>query len=95
MEPDEVPADAVVRELAEETGLVGTCGRLVGCVERRGPDHHFVILDYRVRVPAGQQLVPADDALDAAWVPLGEVSGHDLVEGLAAFLEGHGVIAPR
>ena len=34
VEPGETLAEAVVRELAEETGLEGVCGELVGWVER-------------------------------------------------------------
>ena len=38
-------------------------------------------------------LVAGDDADAAAWVPLADVAGHDLVDGLAEFLTHHGVIA--
>ena len=34
VEAGETLAEAVVRELAEETGLEGVCGELVGWVER-------------------------------------------------------------
>ena len=43
VEAGETLAEAVVRELAEETGLEGVCGPLVGWVERMGADHHYVI----------------------------------------------------
>ena len=60
VEPGEPVRDAVVRELAEETGLQARCGDLVGWAERIDPDHHFVILDFRVEVadadPASRQL---------------------------------------
>ena len=46
VEAGEPLAAAVAREVAEETGLVVTCGGLVGWVERIGADHHFVILDF-------------------------------------------------
>ena len=36
VEAGETDQRAVVREVAEETGLVVTCGRLVGSVERLG-----------------------------------------------------------
>ena len=43
-------SEAVVRELAEETGLRVRCGDLVGWAERIGPEHHYVILDFRVEL---------------------------------------------
>src|ERR1700737_4609256 len=43
----ETLAEAVVRELAEETGLEGVCDQLVGWVERIGDGYHYVILDLR------------------------------------------------
>ena len=92
VEPGETLAEAVVRELAEETGLEGVCGEFVGWVERIGEDHHFVILDFRATVLDDRQPVPGDDAAEVAWVPLADVAEHPLVEGLAEFLHQHGVI---
>src|SRR3954471_20302062 len=70
VERGEMLAEAVVRELAEETGLEGVCGELVGWVERFGPDYHFVILDFSVTVLEGREPVAGTDAAEAAWVPL-------------------------
>jgi len=81
---------ALEREVREETGLSVRCGQLVGWVERMGDDHHFVILDFTVSVEAGSATAGAD-AAEVAWVPLAELSGVDLVDGLEAFLEQHGV----
>lgn len=92
VEPGEAPEQAVVRELVEETGVRGECEALLGSLERRGPDHHFVILDYLVRLVGAEDPVAGDDAAEVAWVPLGEVTGRALVEGLGRFLEAHGVI---
>jgi 8-oxo-dGTP diphosphatase len=87
-------ADAVLRELVEETGVTGTCGDLVGVAERRGPDHHYVILDYRVDVAEPVGPMAGSDADEAAWVALRAVRGLPLVDGLAEFLTDHGVL-PR
>ena len=92
VEPGETLAEAVVRELLEETGVEGVCGRLIGWVERIGDDHHFVILDFAVDVLEATDPVPGDDAAEAAWVALEEVVDRNLVEGLAEFLHDHGIL---
>ena len=93
VEAGELLAEAVVRELAEETGLEGVCGELIGWVERVGDDHHCVILDFEV-TPLDLEAVPVagDDAAEAMWVPLHELADIQLVEGLAEFLHDHGII---
>jgi mutator protein MutT len=89
----ETLAEAVVRELAEETGLEGVCAELCGWVERIGDDHHFVILDFYVTLLEAADPVAGDDAAEVAWVPLADVAGHPgLVDGLAEFLHDNGVI---
>lgn len=95
VEPGETLAGAVVREVAEETGLEVVCGELVGVVERmaEGADaHHFVILDHRAAVLDHREPVAGDDAAEVAWVPLTELPGVDLVDGLLGFLVDHGVL---
>ena len=93
VEEGETLAEAVVRELAEETGVEAVCDDLVGWVERIGDGYHFVILDFRVTVLSDQPPVPGDDAAEAAWVPLEEMAELPLVEGLAEFLHLHGIIS--
>ena len=93
VELGETLAEAVVRELAEETGLEGVCGGLVGWVERIGERHHFVILDFAVTLLDDAVPVAGDDAAEVEWVPLADVAERHLVEGLAEFLHQHGVIS--
>ena len=87
----ELLAEAVVRELWEETAVEGVCGELVGWVERF--DEHFVILDFRVAVLEATAPVAGDDAAEARWVPLVHVADLNLVDGLAEFLHEHGILA--
>jgi mutator protein MutT len=93
VEVGETLAEAVVRELAEETGLEGVCGDLVGWVERIGDDFHYVILDFAVTVLEPRTPVAGGDAAEAAWVPVPEVTDRQLVEGLAEFLHDHGILS--
>ncbi|HVM03174.1 MAG TPA: NUDIX domain-containing protein [Acidimicrobiales bacterium] len=88
----ETLAEAVLRELAEETGLDGVCDELVGWVERIGAGEHYVILDFRVSVLDAAEPVAGSDAAEAAWVPLSEVAELRLVDGLAEFLHEHGIL---
>ena len=94
VEAGELLAEAVVRELAEETGLEVVCGAIIGVVERFSDDGHYVIIDHRVTVlDPTETPVAGDDAAEVAWVPLADVADWDLVEGLAEFLHDHGILA--
>ena len=93
VETGETLADAVVREIREETGLEATCGAFVGWVERIGVGYHFVILDFEV--DAAGDPVAGDDADEARWVAISALDDHPLVDGLADFLRDRGVIEPR
>ncbi len=92
VERGETLAEAVVRELAEETGVEAVCGPLVGWVERISDEHHFVILDFWATLLDDRPPVAGDDAAEAEWVPLSDVAERRLVDGLAEFLHQHGVI---
>lgn len=93
VEPGETLAEAVEREMAEETGLAVRCERFVGWVDRRGEDHHYLIFDFLVEAADPSHAVAGDDASDVAWVPLVEVAGHPaLVPGLVEFLAEHGLL---
>lgn len=93
VEQGELLAEAVVRELAEETGLEGVCEQLLGVVERFGSDHHFVILDYRVTLLDPTATPRAgDDAAEVEWVAMSDLAGRRLVAGLLEFLHDHGIV---
>jgi 8-oxo-dGTP diphosphatase len=87
----ETLADAVRRELREETGLGGTVGPLCGIAERQTEGHHYVILDYWVEVLTGDA-VAADDADDVTWADRSDLRRLPLVPRLVEFLAAHGVL---
>lgn len=95
VELGETVAEAVVRELFEETGIEGVCGPLLGVVELLGDDgeQHQVVLDHVVTLMDAAEPVAGDDAAEARWVPLADVAELFLAPGLAEFLHDHGVIA--
>jgi 8-oxo-dGTP diphosphatase len=84
---------AVAREVFEETGLEVVVERFVGWVERISDAYHFVIMDFLVTVlDERPKPVAGDDAAEALWVPLEEVTDYVLVDGLADFLAEHGFL---
>lgn len=93
VERGETLAEAVTRELREETGIEAVCGPLLGWVERLEPDDHFVILGFESTLVGDDQPIAGDDAAEAEWVELHEVPERNLVDGLAEFLHDHGIIA--
>lgn len=92
VQPGESDPQAVVREVAEETGLRVTPGRLVGVVERAAPDGGvFDISDYAATVSGGL-LDAGDDAEDARWVHPRDLDHLPLTSGLAETLGSWGVL---
>ena len=92
----ETLAEAVVRELAEETGIEGVCGAFVGLVELLDDDTdapHQVVLDFEVTLLEASEPHAGDDASEARWVLLADVADYQLATGLAEFLHDHRIIA--
>lgn len=92
VEPGETVVEAVLRELEEETSVIGVCGPMLGWTEVIDDDHHFVVLDFSVTAIDAGDPVAGTDAAEVAWVPVWTVPELDLVEGLAEFLADHGII---
>ncbi len=86
LEASETLAQAVSREVREETGLIVEVGTLACVVERISEGYHYVILDYLARVIGGQ-LLAADDVRAARFVPEPELHTLPLTDGLLPLLE--------
>ena len=87
VEAGEDDTAALVREMAEETGLSVVPGRLIGRVTR-GP---YLISDYACAVLGGR-LRAGDDALDARWCSAADLTALPLVDGLVETLATWGAL---
>lgn len=85
--------NALVREVREETGLVVEPGKFAGLLESIDPDGgwHFVILDYFAEVTGGT-LIAKDDALEATWVQMEEITKMKTTPRLIESLREFGVL---
>ena len=92
IEAGETDAEALVREMIEETGLTVEVGRLIGRVQRPGLNGAVIdIRDYAATVTGGT-LRAGDDAADARWIAPGELESLDITEGLIDALTDWGVL---
>ena len=74
VEAGEFLADALRREVREETGLEVEVGELAGILEVPGDELHYVILDYHAVISGDAEPKASGDAGDARWVPLAQVA---------------------
>lgn len=92
IEPGETDAEALVREMLEETGLAVEVGSLIGRVQRPGLGGAVIdIRDYAATVTGGT-LRPGDDAADARWVEAADLDSLEITEGLIETLTDWGVL---
>lgn len=93
----ETLADAVRRELREETALIATeVGDLLEVDELVRPTArlHYLIHVYRVHVDASVPPHAGDDAADARWADAADLAELETTFGLREFLARHGVGVP-
>jgi 8-oxo-dGTP diphosphatase len=90
----ETLAEAVEREVLEETGMEVRCEKLRGWTERITEGFHYVILDFDVAVLEGSAATAGSDAADASWVALDRVGRIETTSGLVEFLQENGVLPP-
>lgn len=89
MEPGESVAEAVVREVEEETGLQVRVVRELGTVDLPGlPGTVYDCHDVLAEVVGGA-LAAGDDALDARWVTRAEAASMPLTDRLLEILDGY------
>ena len=84
VEPGEGLADALMREIREETGLDIIVGPVVGVTRRHGYEIH----NFDATLTDGHP-VCGGDAVDLMWADRETLQGLDLVPLLWEFLENH------
>ena len=93
VEHGEYLAEALAREVREETGLTVEVLDLVGILEVVG-DPHYVILDYFAEVTGDDTPVSGGDVSEVRWVPLDEAATLDCTQRFVETLRGWGVLPP-
>jgi len=92
LEVGEHLADAIRREVKEETGLDVVPQSVVEIFERimrdknSKPEYHYVLVDYVCKVTGGE-LRPSDDAARAEWVRRKDLPNRKLTEGTLEVIE--------
>jgi 8-oxo-dGTP diphosphatase len=92
VERTEYLADAVRREVREETGLEIEVGNLAGFFEVIGEDDHYVIMDFLATYEGDDSPQPGDDVDRVRWVPLDEVPTLDCTPRFVELLTAWGVL---
>lgn len=91
-------ADAVVREVREETALTVSPKGVAGTIERIVRDdegrtsHHFVIVGHWAAIVDREDPTAGDDAEDARWFAVDEITRLKMPPGLFEFLRDQDVM---
>lgn len=93
VEPGETHEQAVVREVAEETGIAVRVLREVGTVHRDAPGGGtYAIRDFLAEPTGDRTPTAGDDARDARWVTPAELAALATSPGLMEALHDWGVL---
>jgi 8-oxo-dGTP diphosphatase len=92
VEDGEQPAEAVVREVLEETGLHVEVRRRLAQVERPHPDGGVYVIDDFEVVQSGGTLLAGDDASAVRWFTADDVDVEPMTPGLVEHLRTWGVL---
>jgi 8-oxo-dGTP diphosphatase len=92
VERGEYLADALAREVKEETDLDVEIGDLLGIAEVVG-DPHYVILDFEASLSGTNKPTAAGDVADVRWVALDEIETLDCTPRFVEFLRAWRVLA--
>ncbi|MGH2775895.1 MAG: NUDIX hydrolase [Actinomycetota bacterium] len=93
VERSEYLADALRREVEEETGLKVDVGDLAGYFEVIGDDSHYVIMDFRATYNGADEPRPGDDVDRARWVPLDDIALLECTPRFVELLTAWGVLS--
>ena len=91
VELGEYLADAVRREVREETGLEVVVAELAGIFEVVG-ESHYVILDYVAAPSDDSDPVAGDDAARVEWVPFEEVVKRECTPRFVETMHAWGIL---
>lgn len=79
----ETCAEAAIREVMEETGIIAEAVSVLTAVDRIDHDangavqYHYLLVDVVARYVSGEP-VAGDDALAAAWIPVDRLDQHGI-----------------
>ena len=77
---------AALRELKEESNLEGRCEELIGWVELKIDQHHFVIVNLRCSVSDYSKLEAGDDAAEVSFFKREELQQLEMSASTRDFL---------
>jgi 8-oxo-dGTP diphosphatase len=92
VERGEYLADALAREVKEETDLDVAVGDLLGIAEIVG-DPHYVILDFEASLSGTNEPTAAGDVAEVRWVPLDKIETLDCTPRFVELLRAWRVLA--
>lgn len=91
VDQDELPADAILRELSEECGLEGRVSGVMGIRETVHSGRVCIFIVYRVDVDEHVLRICTDEISDAGFFGIEEMKGLDWISDVMEFLASAGL----